>query len=86
MYTIIFSKSASTDKALLKAAGLAGKVQALLALMMENPYRTPPSYEKLSGELKGFYSRRLNRQHRLIYSVDEDMKIIHVLRMWTHYE
>jgi len=86
VYTIIFSKSASRDKALLKAAGLAGKVQALLALMMENPYRTPPSYEKLSGELKGFYSRRLNRQHRLIYSVDEDMKIIHVLRMWTHYE
>lgn len=86
MYTVVFSKQAVKDKALLKQAGLADKAKALLNLMMENPYTNPPAYEKLCGDLNGCYSRRINRQHRIVYTVDEEEKIVKILRMWTHYE
>ena len=85
MYAVVFSKHAQKDKALLKAAGLEGTARAFLNLLMEDPYRTPPRDEKLSGDLSGFYSRRLNRQHRIVYSVDRQARIVHILRMWTHY-
>jgi Txe/YoeB family toxin of toxin-antitoxin system len=62
---------------------LYSKAKALLKLLENNPYETPPSYEKLVGNLKGFYSRRLNKQHRLIYLVDTKIKIVSI---WTHYE
>lgn len=86
MYTIVFAKAAQKDKALLKQAGLDGKAKLLLNLMMENPFTNPPAYEKLSGDLKDCYSRRINRQHRIVYMVDEDSKTVKILRMWTHYE
>ena len=54
--------------------------------MMINPFCYPPSYEKLSGDLSGLYSRRINRQHRIVYEVDEEKHEIHIIRMWTHYE
>lgn len=86
MYEIRFSKQALKDKEKLKQAGLGKKAKAILDLMLENPFKSPPSYEKLSGELKGFYSRRINAQHRMVYQILEDEKIIKILRMWTHYE
>lgn len=86
MYTVVFSKAAQKDKALLKQAGLDGKAKQLLNLMMENPYANPPAYEKLSGDLKECYSRRINRQHRIVYMVDEATRTVKILRMWTHYE
>jgi toxin YoeB len=68
------------------AAGLRSKAEMLLAILAENPYQTPPPYEKLVGDLAGAYSRRINIQHRLVYQVLADTKIVKVLRMWTHYE
>lgn len=86
MYTVVFSKYAQKDKALLKQAGLDGKAKQLLNLMMENPYANPPAYEKLCGDLNKCYSRRLNRQHRIVYMVDDETRTVKILRMWTHYE
>ena len=85
-YKIIFSKQAEKDKKLLKQAGLENKTKAILNKMIENPYITPPSYEALRGNLRGFYSRRINIQHRIVYEVIEAEKIIRILRMWTHYD
>ena len=61
-------------------------IEALLDILKRDPFETPPSFVKLVGNLKGFYSRRINIQHRLVYSVDEEKRIVHVLRMWTHYK
>ena len=58
----------------------------LVTILQKNPFKSPPPFEKLTGNLSGFYSRRINIQHRLIYEVFEDAKIVRVLRMWTHYE
>ena len=62
------------------------RVKKLLNLIATNPFQTPPSYEKLVGDLNGYYSRRINRQHRIVYRVLENEKEIHIIRMWTHYE
>ena len=85
-YKIKFSKKAEKDKTKLKSSNLDKICKSILDLMMEDPFCYPPSYEKLTGELSGLYSRRINRQHRIVYEVDEDKKVVHILRMWTHYE
>ncbi len=85
MYTLKFSKMAVKDSGKLKSAGLDEKAKRLLRIIEENPFQTPP-YEKLIGDLNGMYSRRINIQHRLVYAVDEETKIVRVLRMWKHYE
>jgi Txe/YoeB family toxin of toxin-antitoxin system len=71
---------------MLAAAGLKWKTQALLELLAEDPFRHPPPFEKLIGDLKGAYSRRINIQHRLVYQVLEEQGVVKVLRLWTHYE
>ncbi len=86
MYTLKFSKMAVKDSEKLKSAGLDEKAKRLLRIIEENPFQTPPPYEKLIGDLNGMYSRRINIQHRLVYAVDEETKVIRVLRMWKHYE
>lgn len=86
MYTIKFTKNAEKDKKLLKSAGLEDKVKKLLNLIAQNPFQNPPSYEKLVGDLQGYYSRRINLQHRLVYKVHEDIKTVVVHSMWSHYE
>ncbi len=85
MYTILMTRKAQKDRALLKQAGLESKARALLGLLAEEPLRTPPACEKLVGDLKGCYSRRINIQHRLVYMVDEEQKTVKVLSMWSHY-
>lgn len=85
-YVIKFSKQAEKDKLKLKNSGLENNCKTILSLMKENPFCYPPSYEKLCGELTGLYSRRINRQHRIVYEVLEEKKEIHIIRMWTHYE
>ncbi len=85
LYTIKFSKQAEKDKLKLKNCNLDKNCKNILNLMTENPFCYPPSYEKLTGELSGLYSRRINRQHRIVYEVDEEKKI-HIIRMWTHYD
>jgi len=62
------------------------KAQTLLEILQENPFQTPPPYEKLVGDLEGAYSRRLNAQHRLVYQIIESDRTIKIIRMWTHYE
>ncbi len=85
-WELAFSKAAVKDVKNLSAAGLKLKAQALLDVLRTNPWQNPPAYEKLVGELAGAYSRRINRQHRLVYRVNEDGKQVDILRMWTHYE
>lgn len=85
-YKIVFSKQAVKDKNLLKLAGLENKAKVILNKMVENPYIAPPPYETLRGNLSGFYSRRINVKHRIVYEVFESEHIIRILRMWTHYE
>ncbi len=86
MYQITYAKTALKDIPKIKAAHLDGKVKALLDVIREDPFQSPPSYEKLVGDLKGMYSRRINVQHRLVYEVFEDEKIVRILSLWTHYE
>ena len=85
-WKVILSKKAVKDSKKLKAAGLKPQAKKILQVLSENPFHSPPGYEKLVGNLEGFYSRRINIQHRLIYTVDKKDQIVHVLRMWTHYE
>lgn len=86
MYRIKFSKAAQKDAIKIGRAGLKKKVQALLRVLESNPFEIYPRYEKLVGDFEGFYSRRINIQHRLVYQVSEEKKCVKVLRMWTHYE
>lgn len=86
MYKIVFTKQAMKDRRRVAEAGLEKRAKALLSVLAENPWRSPPPYEKLVGELSGFYSRRINIQHRLVYSVDEEARLVKILRLWTHYE
>ncbi len=86
MFQIVYTKTAIKDIPKLKAAHLDTKAKALIDVIRENPYQTPPSYEKLVGDLQGLYSRRINVQHRLVYEVLEDKKIIKIVSLWTHYE
>lgn len=86
MYKLMFSKAAVKDAENLKAASLDTKAKRLLRIIEINPFQSPPPYEKLIGDLSGMYSRRINIQHRLVYTVDEQNKTIRILRMWKHYE
>ena len=85
-WEIVYARHAQKDAQKLVACGLKGKTQELLAIIKENPFQNPPPYEKLVGDLSGAYSRRINIQHRLVYEVFQEQKIIKVLRMWSHYE
>ena len=85
-YKILFSKTAEKDILKIKNAKLDKVAKQILDVMSADPYVYPPKYEKLVGDYTGFYSRRINRQHRIIYQVDELKKEIHIIRMWTHYE
>jgi len=85
-WELIYTKQAKKDAKKLAQHNLKAQASDLLDLLANNPYQTPPSYEKLIGDLSGAYSRRINEQHRLVYQVIEDEKVIKVLRMWSHYE
>lgn len=95
MYRIVYDKQAAKDIKNLKAAGLDRKAKKLIEVIRKNPYQMPPSYEKLVGNLDGFYSRRINIQHRIVYQVYEESVLIDgieyegtvkIIRMWTHYD
>lgn len=85
-YAISYAKKALKDTTNLKSAHLDTKVKALLLIIAENPYQTPPPYERLVGDLQGLYSRRINIQHRLVYQVREADHTVAILSMWSHYE
>jgi len=82
----VYTKQAQKDAKKLASSGLKPKAQELLALIEQDPYRKPPPFEKLIGDLAAAYSRRINIQHRLVYQVLEDERVVKVLRLWSHYE
>ena len=86
MYKIIYTKAAIKDIPNLKSAHLDKNTKALIDIIRENPFKIPPPYEKLVGDLQGLYSRRINIKHRLVYEVLEKDKIIKIISLWTHYE
>ncbi len=83
---LIYTKQAQKDAEKLASSGLQLKAQALLTLLAEDPFRKPPPFEQLVGDLAGAYSRRINIQHRLVYQVLEENRIVKILRLWSHYE
>ena len=86
MYRIVYTRDAVKDIPKLEAAHLDTKAKALIELLRENPYQSPPGYEKLVGDLQGLFSRRINIQHRLVYQVLDEEKTVKIVSLWTHYE
>jgi Txe/YoeB family toxin of toxin-antitoxin system len=86
MWQVVFTKQAQKDAKKIARSGLKPNAERLLQILKEDPYRTPPPYEKLLGDLSGAFSRRINIQHRLIYQILDEIKTVKVIRMWTHYE
>jgi Txe/YoeB family toxin of toxin-antitoxin system len=85
-WRLVFTKQAQKDAKKIAQADLKSQANRLFDLLREDPYRNPPPYEKLVGDLSGAYSRRINIQHRLIYQILKDIHTVKVIRMWTHYE
>ncbi len=85
-WRVVYTKQAKKDAKKLSRSGLKPQAEKLLDILKEDPYRTPPPYEKLVGDLSGACSRRINIQHRIIYQIFDDIKTVKVIRMWTHYE
>jgi toxin YoeB len=85
-WRVIYTIAAQKDAKKLAACGLRRKAEELLAILENDPYQSPPRFEKLVGDLAGAFSRRINVQHRLVYEILEEEHIVKVLRMWTHYE
>lgn len=85
-WRLVFTKQAQKDAEKLSSAGLKSKAESLIKILRENPFQVPPAYEKLVGDLAGAYSRRINIQHRMIYQILDDEKVVKIVRMWTHYE
>ena len=86
MYRVKLTKQAMKDREKLMHSGLSKKGKSLIDVLKANPFQNPPPYEKLVGDLNGFYSRRINAQHRIVYRVESDEEIVVIHRMWTHYE
>ena len=86
IWKVVYTKQAQKDAKKLSSSGLKLKAKEIIEILKDNPYQTPPPYEKLLGDLSGAYSRRLNIQHRIVYQIIDADKIVKVLRMWTHYE
>jgi Txe/YoeB family toxin of toxin-antitoxin system len=85
-WRLIFTKQVQKDARKLAASGLKPKAEALLDTLRDNPFKTPPPFEKLVGDLSGAYSRRINIQHRLVYQVYPEERVVKIIRLWTHYE
>ena len=85
-WRIVFTKQAQKDAKKISASGLKPKAEKIIEILRQNPFQTPPPYEKLIGDLAGAYSRRLNIQDRIVYQVIIDEKTVKLIRMWTHYE
>lgn len=85
-WSIVYTKQAQKDAKEIAASNLKSQAERLLEILAQDPFQTPPPFEKLSGDLAGAYSRRINIQHRLVYQVYSKQRTVKILRMWTHYE
>ena len=86
MYRLVYTKQAKKDAKKAASAGLKPKIRKLLDIVKKDPFQEPPPFEKLLGDLRGAYSRRINIQHRLIYQVYEASRTVKIIRMYTHYD
>jgi Txe/YoeB family toxin of toxin-antitoxin system len=85
-WRLVYTKQAKKDAKKISRSGLKPQAERILAILKKNPYRTPPPYERLVGDLAGACSRRITIQHRIVYQILDDIKTVKVIRMWTHYE
>lgn len=85
-WKLVYTKQAQKDAKKIQSSNLRSNVEDLLALLRKNPYKTPPPFEKLVGDLKGACSRRINIKHRLVYQTLDDINVVKIIRMWTHYD
>jgi Txe/YoeB family toxin of toxin-antitoxin system len=85
-WRLVYTKQAQKDAKKLSRSGLKPQAEKLLAILKDDPYQTPPPYERLIGDLAGACSRRINIQHRIVYQILDDIKTVKIIRMWTHYE
>lgn len=85
-WRIIYTRQARKDAKRIDSSGLRSKVEELIRILQTDPYVNPPPFEKLRGDMTGYYSRRINIHNRLVYSIKEDKKTVKIFRMWTHYE
>jgi len=85
-WQVVFTRQAAKDARKLAIAGLRDKAERLIELLRDDPFQTPPQFDKLVGDLAGAYSLRINIQRRLVYQVLEKERVVKVIRMWTHYE
>ena len=85
-WTLVFTGQAQKDAKRIAESGLRKKAERILGILKEDPFQSPPPFEKLVGDLSGAYSRRINIQRRLVYQVIEDIKTVKIIRLWIHYE
>lgn len=85
-WRVVFTRPAQKDAKKISSAGLRPKVEYLLEVLRDDPYRSPPPFEKLAGDLAGAYSRRINVQHRLVYQILPEGRTVKIIQMWTHYD
>lgn len=85
-WELFYTRESKKDAQKIKFFGLKNKVEKLIEILRKNPLQTPPPYEKLIGDLKGAYSRRINIQHRLVYQILVKEHAVKIIKMWTHYE
>lgn len=85
-WRVEFTRQAAKDARRVADAGLKPRVERLLAILRQDPFQSPPLFEKLVGDMAGAYSRRITIQHRLVYEIDVAERMVRVIRMWTHYE
>ncbi len=85
-WRLVYTRHAQKDAKKLAAAGLKNKALQLLEILEKDPYQNPPPFEKLVGDLSGAYSRRINIQHRLVYQILDEQRVVKILRLWTHYD
>lgn len=84
-YTIIIDKKVrKKELPNLRSAHLHKKFEMLVNILREDPFQTPPDFEELKGDLQGYYSRRLNIQHRLVYRVNKEAKDVTIVSAWSH--
>ena len=85
-WRLVYTRQAEKDAKKIAASGLRSKAEEIVQILRENPFQTPPPFEKLVGDLAGAYSRRINIHHRLIYQILTEEKVVKIIRMWTHYK
>lgn len=84
LWRVFYTKEALKDRERVIERGWGEKIRSIERALRENPYAPPR--EKLVGEFKRAYSKRINRQHRVVYQILEEDRAVKVVSAWSHYE